>query len=151
MLWNLSKFAECLIPLLDNNFETAKKKAINCLEIYPKYFEKCWLDEMRKKLGFKKKIKDDHILINDFFKIMQKNNMDFTLSFRNLSKITSSKINSFFENDFGEGKHPCIRSSLVCTSFLLPPSPIRVKGRGGGGVGTLYTQSVDKIHSNIII
>ena len=67
MLWNLSKFAECLIPLLDNNFETAKK-AINCLEIYPKYFEECWLDEMRKKLGFKKKIKDDHILINDFLK-----------------------------------------------------------------------------------
>ena len=51
---------------------------------------------MRKKLGFKKKIKDDHILINDFFKIMQKNNMDFTLSFRNLSKITASKSNSFF-------------------------------------------------------
>ena len=104
MLWNLSKFAECLIPLLDNNFETAKKKAINCLEIYPKYFEECWLDEMRKKLGFKKKIKDDHILINDFFKIMQKNNMDFTLSFRNLSKITSSKINSFFEKELKASK-----------------------------------------------
>ena len=55
-----------------------------------------------RKIRFKK-IKDDHILINDF-KIMQKNNMDFTLSFRNLSKITSSKINSFFEKELKASK-----------------------------------------------
>ena len=53
-------------------------------------------------------------MINDFFKIMQKNNMDFTLSFRNLSKITSSKINSFFEKELKASKETktCLKNGI---------------------------------------
>ena len=35
---------------------------------------------------------------------MQANNMDFTLSFRNLSKITSRKTNSFFAKELKKSK-----------------------------------------------
>ena len=40
MLWNLSKFAETLLPLLSSNLEEAKKEAIDCLELFPNYFGK---------------------------------------------------------------------------------------------------------------
>ena len=55
ILWNLSKFAECIIPLIDEDFNVSKRKAIDSLKKFPKYFQDNWLHEMRKKFGLKKK------------------------------------------------------------------------------------------------
>ncbi len=104
ILWNLSKFAECIIPLLGENFETSKSKAINCLKKFPRYFEENWLDEMRKKIGLEKKFKEDFNLINDLFKIMKNENFDFTLTFRNLSKILLEEKSTFFEKNINNVK-----------------------------------------------
>ena len=49
MLWNLSKFAESLIPLLNEKFEKSKIIALDCLKLFPNFFEENWLDVMRKK------------------------------------------------------------------------------------------------------
>ena len=97
MLWNLSKFAECMLPLLKKNFDDSKQKAVECLKVYPKYFEENWLREMRKKLGLTKIIKDDKDLIDDFFKLIKKNNLDFTMSFRNLSKTLTEEEIDFYQ------------------------------------------------------
>ena len=97
MLWNLSKFAESIIPLLDENLEKAKKIAIECLNEFPKKFEKSWLKEMRRKFGLTRIFSEDINIIDDFLKLMRIENLDFTLSFRNLSDLIceTEKKNNF--------------------------------------------------------
>ena len=87
MLWNLSKFAELIvIPLLSDNIEDAKKIAIEYLKEFPEIFEKNWLKEMRRKIGLTSIQNEDIKIINDFLELIKNENLDFTLSFRNLSK-----------------------------------------------------------------
>ncbi len=95
MLWNLSKFAESIIPILSNNFENSKKIAIECLNEFPKIFEKNWLIEMRKKFGLTRGLREDVKIINEFLELIRVENLDFTISFRNLSNIINKteKIN----------------------------------------------------------
>ena len=49
--WNLSRFAECLIPLIDNDQEKAIKLATEKINSFEKKYEEKWLNMMRKKLG----------------------------------------------------------------------------------------------------
>ncbi len=97
MLWNLSKFAECLLPFLNEDLNKSRKKAIDILNIFPEYFNKYWLKEMSKKIGISNIKKKDQLLINDLLKILADENLDFTLSFRNLSKVDSYNDNIFFD------------------------------------------------------
>ena len=54
MFWNLSKFAESLIPILDKDSDIARNIAVDVLKDFPKIFEEKWLDKMREKFGFSK-------------------------------------------------------------------------------------------------
>src|SRR6187455_1332066 len=49
--WNLARFAETLLPLLDSDHEKAIAIATEALGEYPAPFEGYWLAGMRKKLG----------------------------------------------------------------------------------------------------
>src|SRR5205814_687769 len=49
--WNLARFAESLLPLLDPGQETSIAIASEALGEYPALFERYWLDGMRRKLG----------------------------------------------------------------------------------------------------
>src|SRR5271156_172778 len=49
--WNLARFAETLLPLLDSDQEKAIAVAMKVLGDYPALFERYWLAGMRKKLG----------------------------------------------------------------------------------------------------
>lgn len=99
MLWNLSKFAESLVPLLDSDFEVSKVIATNCLKKFPEKFEYLWLKEVRKKFGLRKNKIEDEKIINDFFEIIKAENLDFTMSFRNLSKIVRNEKCQFLNNN----------------------------------------------------
>ena len=99
MLWNLSKFAETLLPLLSSNSKEAKKDAIDCLELFPNYFEEEWLNNMRKKMGFLKKYKEDVKIISEFLEILKSEKLDFTQSFRKLSELMKKKENKYFQKN----------------------------------------------------
>src|SRR3954447_2488107 len=49
--WNLARFAETLLPLLDPDQEKAVAVATEVLDEYPARFERYWLAGMRQKLG----------------------------------------------------------------------------------------------------
>ncbi len=49
--WNLARFAETLLPLLDPDQEKAVAVATEVLDEFPALFERYWLAGMRKKLG----------------------------------------------------------------------------------------------------
>jgi len=89
--WNLTRLAECLIPLIDNDSQEAIKKLENVLATLPALFEKEWLNKMRLKFGFLNEEEGDGQLIVDFLNDLQVHNQDFTKSFRNLSSQLEQK------------------------------------------------------------
>ena len=97
MLWNLSKFTECLLPFLNADLKKSREKAVDILNIFPDYFNKYWLKEMSRKIGISNIKNEDQLLINDLLKILNDENLDFTLSFRNLPKVDLNNTHIFFD------------------------------------------------------
>lgn len=83
--WNLARFAETLLPLLDSDQEKAIAFASEVLGEYSALFERYWLAGMRKKLGLQTDEAGDVELIRSFLDWMQKSRADFTNTFRDLS------------------------------------------------------------------
>ena len=96
--WNLARFAECLIPLIDKNEDTAIKLATDLIDNFQNIYEDKWLNMIRDKLGLFGEEKNDKKLINDLFNWMEKNKADYTNTFCNLMDINSDEI--YKNNDF---------------------------------------------------
>jgi uncharacterized protein YdiU (UPF0061 family) len=86
-LWNLTRLAETLLPLLADNPGTAVETARTALQAYAGRYERDWLNGMRTKIGLHTSRHDDKILINELFEIMAANRADFTLTFHYLSTL----------------------------------------------------------------
>ena len=84
--WNLVRFAEALLPLINESQEKAISLATECLDEYPSQFLDYWLAGMRKKLGIFNQEESDLKLAEDLLMIMQRNKADFTNTFRSLSE-----------------------------------------------------------------
>ena len=84
-LWNITRFAEALLPLIDENTERAIEKATQTLQTYPVLFNQKWLDMMRKKLGIKDVQAGDELLISRLLDWMHLNKADHTNTFIQLS------------------------------------------------------------------
>jgi len=89
--WNLTRLAECLIPLIDDDSQEAIKKLEAVLATLPTVFENEWLKKMRFKLGLLDEMEEDGPLIVDFLNDLQVRGQDFTNSFRNLSSQLEQK------------------------------------------------------------
>lgn len=83
--WNLARFAETLLPLLDPDEKKALEVAQEVLAQYPVLFRQYWLDGFRNKLGIETGSPQDIKLVEDLLQLMEKNQMDFTNTFRNLT------------------------------------------------------------------
>ena len=90
--WNLARFAECLIPLIDKNEDTAIKLATDLIDNFQNIYEDKWLNMMRDKLGLFGEDKNDKKLINDLFNWMEKNKADYTNTFCHLMGINSDEV-----------------------------------------------------------
>ena len=101
--WNLARFAECLIPLIDKNEDNAIKLATDLIDNFQNIYEDKWLNMMRDKLGLFGEDKNDKKLINDLFSWMEKNKADYTNTFCNLMDINSDEI--YKNNDFIDWKN----------------------------------------------
>jgi uncharacterized protein YdiU (UPF0061 family) len=81
-IWNLARLAECLLLICDNQpaFEEA-------LEAFSPAFRAHWLEKMRAKLGIAEDHDrdDDAALVDEWLGYLQDNELDFTLSFRELA------------------------------------------------------------------
>mgnify|MGYP006219233977 FL=1 len=90
--WNLARFAECLIPLIDKDEDTAIKLATDLIDNFQNIYEDKWLNMIRDKLGLFGEEKNDKKLINDLFNWMEKNKADYTNTFCNLMGINSDEV-----------------------------------------------------------
>jgi uncharacterized protein YdiU (UPF0061 family) len=85
LIWNLSRLAETLIPLVNPKQEKAIELLTETMECIQPLYESYWLTAMRAKIGLSTEDPSDSQLINDLFMTMEKGNADFTLVFRRLS------------------------------------------------------------------
>jgi serine/tyrosine/threonine adenylyltransferase len=82
--WNLARFAETLLPILDPNAETASVLAGDAIAAFSERFEAYWLSGMRDKLGISGAEVGDLELARTLLAAMHENGADFTLTFRRL-------------------------------------------------------------------
>ena len=89
--WNLARFAECIIPLIDQDEQKAISIATETINNFEKLYEEKWLNMMRDKLGLFGEDGDDKHLIFELLTWMENNKADFTNTFCNLMGIQSIK------------------------------------------------------------
>jgi uncharacterized protein YdiU (UPF0061 family) len=82
--WNLARFAESLLPLIDSQPERAVVAATEVITGFAALFAECWLSGMRRKLGLATPEPEDRGLAEAFLEAMHRNQADFTLTFRAL-------------------------------------------------------------------
>lgn len=88
--WNLARFADTLLPLLNDNREKAIAIAENTIHQFPERFEHYWHDGMRRKLGLTNEQPDDAALIRSLLDLMQQTAADYTNTFRLLCLVAES-------------------------------------------------------------
>jgi len=88
-LWNLTRFAETLLPLIDAQQEAAVEQAQTALSGFAPAFEGAYFGRFAEKIGLVENDPEDRALIEDLLKRMEENQVDFTLLFRHLGQAVS--------------------------------------------------------------
>ncbi|GIO24048.1 YdiU family protein [Oceanobacillus sp. J11TS1] len=97
--WNMARFAESLLILMEDEEEAAIPKAKEAVETYVKLVEGYWLDGMRLKLGMMDKGENDKKLIQHLLNLMQQYQADFTNTFRSLTLEQLEADSKLFQSD----------------------------------------------------
>lgn len=79
--WNLTRFAEALLPLLHENMEEAVKLAQDEISTFIAQCRRHWLSGMRAKLGIFNEENEDEALVQNLLDLMQKHRADYTNTF----------------------------------------------------------------------
>lgn len=90
-LWNLTRLAECLLPLLSDDDDVAVAEAKEALSAYADTFENAHAAGLNRKLGLHTVRDGDAELRQDLLDLMAKNDADFTLTFRRLGEAVSDE------------------------------------------------------------
>jgi len=85
--WDLARFAECLLPLIDDDSNEAVKLASEVVNSFSDCYQQQWLAGMRSKLGLTTAQDDDLALVNDLLELMAQQQVDFTQLFRALANV----------------------------------------------------------------
>ncbi|MGQ7844809.1 protein adenylyltransferase SelO [Granulosicoccus sp. 3-233] len=88
--WNLVNLAQCLLPLLNEDKEEAVRLAQESINRFDERFVGNYLTRMRAKLGLVGEQDEDLTLISSLLNLMQTHSLDFTLTFRQLSKRSAT-------------------------------------------------------------
>jgi len=90
--WNLARFAECLLPLIDaDDPDKAVARASELINAFPGRYRAEWLKGMRAKLGLAKSLPEDLHLANELHSVVEGQSVDFTGLFRALSDVQYGK------------------------------------------------------------
>lgn len=82
--WNLARFAETLLPLIDEDPQVATALATQVIEAFPGRFELAIETGWCHKIGLPEATQEDVALALDLLRIMAEQRADFTLTFRAL-------------------------------------------------------------------
>ncbi|WDW10512.1 protein adenylyltransferase SelO [Priestia aryabhattai] len=100
--WNLARFAEALLPLLDQDIEKAVEIAQNAVTEFPKFYRENWLAGMQAKLGLFNEEKEDEALFQELLTMMKTYKADYTNTFRALTFNKPGKSDLFESEEFAQ-------------------------------------------------
>jgi len=100
--WNLSRFAESILPLLHVDEKQAVKLAQDAISEFTELYQINWLMGMRSKLGIFNEEIQDKFLIEGLLSMMQKYGGDYTNTFRALTFDTLSETVLFESPEFAQ-------------------------------------------------
>jgi uncharacterized protein YdiU (UPF0061 family) len=83
--WNLARLGEALLPLLDEDVDSAQERATAVLDSFPERYDAYWIAGMAAKLGLRQLAGDDRRLADDLLVVLQTQKVDYTSAFRSLS------------------------------------------------------------------
>jgi uncharacterized protein YdiU (UPF0061 family) len=83
--WNLARFAETLLSLIDDDGKRAVSRATEIVNAFSEEYERHWLKGMRAKLGLTRHEEADVNLATGFLAAMEGRDVDYTLAFRYLA------------------------------------------------------------------
>jgi uncharacterized protein YdiU (UPF0061 family) len=84
-VWNLTRFAETLLPLIDADEDAAIAAAEGALKTFQGQYDAVFHGGLRHKIGLETEQEGDLELVTRLFDIMAANEADFTLTFRRLA------------------------------------------------------------------
>mgnify|MGYP002816374766 CR=1 FL=1 len=96
--WNLARFAETLLPLIDEKEETAATKAESVLAKFPDRFGSEYSGHFKAKLALPDHAPDD--IIKSSLELLAREETDFTLFFRRLTQFADGGPRSPLESLF---------------------------------------------------
>jgi serine/tyrosine/threonine adenylyltransferase len=105
--WNMTRFAECLLPLVDKDEEVSLKILQPLIVNFAERFETSYINMMGAKLGFNQVASEEQQLITTLLDLMKQKKMDYTITFNNLSDALEqdgSELNAEVQlkNELGE-------------------------------------------------
>ena len=109
-LWNLTRFAESLLPLVHDDIDEAIALAQPVVETFPSLFETHYFNEMRNKLGLRSIEASDEKLIFQLLELMQRFEADFTKTFRALAEGAMPNEPLFQSAEFKEWEQEWLAS-----------------------------------------
>jgi uncharacterized protein YdiU (UPF0061 family) len=98
--WNLARFAETLLPLIDEDRQKSVSMANDAISGFSDTFRRHWLAGMRAKLGLLNQEADDGTLVEDLLDCMHRLGADFTNTFRDLASGSLPEASVFRTLDF---------------------------------------------------
>ena len=98
--WNLSRFAEALLPIIHEDPQEAVSMATDVLSRFTDTFGRCWLEGMRSKLGLFNHEEDDSSLMQDLLDLMHRQGADYTNTFRDLASGSFQDASLFQAPEF---------------------------------------------------
>jgi uncharacterized protein YdiU (UPF0061 family) len=86
--WNLTRFAEALLPLIADDEEQAVALATASLQNFSELYAAAWSAGMRKKLGLGDEVEDavGRQLVDDLLGLLERERTDYTSFFRRLAR-----------------------------------------------------------------
>ena len=88
--WNLARFAETLLVLIDADETAAINAATAVLDRFPALFSAHYLDRLRAKAGLRTAMEADGALITQLLAQMRASQADFTATFRSLADVAEA-------------------------------------------------------------
>jgi serine/tyrosine/threonine adenylyltransferase len=95
--WNLVRFAEAVLPLLNADIDKAVERANEAIKVFGDSFNDRWLEVLRAKIGIVSPGEADFDLAQKLLKLMEDSRADFTRTFRALS---ASAVSTAADADF---------------------------------------------------
>ena len=104
--WNMSVFASCLLPILHENQDQSVAIAQAVVDEFPRWYTEAYQARLALKFGLDAFRPDDQALIDDFYKTLCNDRLDYTLAHRWLTEVATqsthqSPIESLFNASEG--------------------------------------------------